>query len=390
MMEGVLLALLGAVFGLVLPSLVSWIKIGYHQFLFGRRLKLTSKSDLDDWLLRYYDDDKSDLYEFKSTGYSKQIPFLVDSNSIGLRLNSFSETRLIKFLGVDDSDFPVDHRIIRRRRALGQRLFNEKTLYAESIVVNKRSSEIFVKECYYFQMLTLLSHLEDETFSAIRKKRVLKHRNAILKNFPTASKLLIKPISIGCQVVIALSSSKSYDFIIQTRSHSTITFGGSKSVIPSFGMSPINKVGFEDSNLLLYNFLKEYCEELFNYEDLITVENLKRPDPFWFYNLPEAAHAMTLLETQKAFFECLGYGFDGLNGSINLAMIFCVTDPKASEEIKRNIVANWEVESNSTSNPSIEFVDYKSDRFGEWMANNEFHYSGAFALSEAIKRLDNF
>ena len=58
---------------------------------------------------------------------------------------------------------------------------------------------------------------------------------------------------------------------------------------------------------LLNNFLREYVEEIFNYEDLVTQAASKKINPFWFYeNIEEARIMLDAIRNDTLHFVFLG------------------------------------------------------------------------------------
>ena len=136
--------------------------------------------------------------------------------------------------------------------------------------------------------------------------------------------------------------------------------------------------------VLFYNFIKEYLEELFNYDELNHIANVQRVYPKWFYELPEAKD---LLSSKSFSLECLGLGFNSLNGVTIVAMLARIDDTRLSNLIKEKINANWEVAKRTTESPSIEFVDYKSPKLETWLLEMKYSTASAFSISRAIERL---
>jgi hypothetical protein len=136
--------------------------------------------------------------------------------------------------------------------------------------------------------------------------------------------------------------------------------------------------------VLFYNFVKEYLEELFNYNELSHIADVQRVYPKWFYELPEAKD---LLLSKSFSLECLGLGFNALNGVTIVAMLARIDDTRLSNLIKEKINANWEVAKRTTESPSIEFVDYKSPKLETWLLEMKYSTASAFSISRAIERL---
>jgi uncharacterized CHY-type Zn-finger protein len=386
---------LGAILGTVLSIAVPFVyeKIKKTMIVRARtsRQNLLESGHAYDWLIRYYQskDHLIDLYDCKIGNFEIKIPFLTKDSWNRFEKNLLKDENFMEYSETADQKFPIDNELIKKRILLNQRLFNEATLYLDRFQESGDAIKLYVKSCQYYQMFTLLASLEEETFRAIKKNK-FNHtpiRDSMCSDLVRAQQIHKKPSSIGCQVALALRTPEGFELLIQTRSHATITYGGAKALIPVFGLSPIP--GIEaPKNILLYNFIKEYCEELFNYEDLITLMASKRAEPFWFFELPEAKDILHLIENGDFIFEYLGFGFDALNGSSTLAMLVVINNVDFSQKLKTKIYANWEVHERSYEVEPIEFVDYHSAKFEEWLRQKKYQYGSAFAISRAIKRLD--
>jgi len=385
-------AIVGAVLGYLLPR---WYEDGKRYLQRrnreNRRLLLES-NNVYGWLVEYYERRGSinDLFDCKIGNFEIKMPFLTKREWQCVSKIQPEGNKILQYAETSNKGFKIDWRLMKKRMELGQRLFNEPTLYLDRLEEHDNSITLHVKTCEYFQMATLLARLEEETFRAVRKSAYtgVPFRDECLPNLARAQKLVKRPFSIGCIAVLAVRIDDGYEIVIQTRAHATVTFGGTKSAIPNFGLSPI--IGAEgDTNILLYNFVKEYCEELFSYDELIEMMSQKRADPFWFYGLCEAEELLSLMEDNKFALEFLGFGFDALNGTSTIALLAVIEDDRASIEFKRRLCANWEVAKRTLSLArSIEFVDHKSPQLETWLRENRYHFGSTFAISRAIERLD--
>ena len=63
-------------------------------------------------------------------------------------------------------DFPISKGAIKRRKRLGQKLFNAPALYFRSIEVKGEAIQIQAGVCGYFEILSSLIRLENESYRA--------------------------------------------------------------------------------------------------------------------------------------------------------------------------------------------------------------------------------
>lgn len=344
MMWDILFLFLGAILGVIFTSIPKWYKRWQEQKLSNaaktRVFLLENSKMINNWLIRYYKENGNigDLFDCRIKNFEIKIPFLTKREWQHSYLIPYEKDVLLKYTETAKQEFPVDVSLIDKRKGLGQTLFDSPALYLDRIEENEASIVLHVKSCDYFQLATSLIRLEEETFKAIRKgtfKR-LPIRNSYISSVSQVQTLLRKPFSVGCAVALALRAEDSYELLIHTRSHATVTFGGSRAVIPNFGLAPIiggarmlapdatlapSVDGAKSQSLLYYNFIKEFLEELYNYEELINLISSRKANPFWFYDLPEARKLRELIDQDVFSLEFLGFGFDALNGNAIIALL---------------------------------------------------------------------
>lgn len=393
-MNSIINLLLGAISGAILSHIFPiWIKSITERFYkreINKRKQYFSNGKIYDWLIKYYTINGriNDLYNCKIGNYEIKIPFLTKSEwQFNMEINE--KNIFIQYAESDKKNFEIDYKLIRFREKLGQYLFNDPILYLDRIENgNDDAPFVFhVKECTYFEMFTPLGRLEEETYKAIQKNnyKFLPIRDKYFASVDITKNVLLKT-NIGCSAVFAVKTESSYEIILATRSYSTATFGGSKSTIPTFGLVPFSS-NCSEANILFYNFIKEYCEELFSYDDLIKSLHRRRIDPLWFYDILEAAEFMKIYNENKVFMEATGFGFDALNGSALVSMLVIIDDMEFAAKLKKKIKANWEM-ANEIEEEPVEFIDFKSDKLEQFLKNKKYHYGSAFALSKALEKLE--
>lgn len=402
----VLGAILGTLLSFLLPVLYKRFRDGQKQRQIRKRQALLSDvGRVYGWLIEYYiqHDAQNDLFDCKIGNYETKIPFLTKTEWQYPFKIPINEDVLLDYADSTPPDFEVDAKLLSKRQRLGQRLFNEPALYLDRIEYADSQLCLCVKTCDYFQIATSMIRLEEETFRAVQRKtyRGTPIREAYLPHLARAEQLRKKPFAIGCAFVLALKNEDSYEVLIHTRSHSTVTFGGVKAATPNFGLAPVRGlsrelrlIGLEESqsmagqiNLLFYNFVKEYLEELFDYEQLIEQMRERRANALWFFELPEAQQLMRLVLQDQLTIEFLGFGFDALNGNTIIAMLGVLDDQDASMDLKRHLKMNWEFASEQGT-LEIEAVDVQSPILEQWLRDHRYHAGGAFAISRALERLN--
>jgi hypothetical protein len=397
---------IGATLGILFPKWLntysSWRK---SKRLNDRRIFLRANDKIDRWVENYYKQNGNDsiLFDCKIGVFEKKIPFITKEEWTVNKKICLQNNELLDYSETIEQGFKVDKRILEKRRDFGQKIFNDPTLYIDRIEVSRDSIKLHVKDCDYYNVATSLINFEEETYSAIKKKtsHYLPIRDKYFPNVSKIEKLLLKPFSMGCSVALALKTDASYELIIHTRSHSTICAGGLKTVIPNFGLVPIfggiKKLALKketrqkltsgpNHNLIYYNFIKEYLEELFDYEDLIKSIDSNKANPFWFYDLPEARFVSELINNNIFICEFLGFGFEAVNGTAMIALLGIINDKQSSSDLKNSLKLNWEV-SRKKGMIEIDFIDIDSPELEILLKHSAFTASGAFAISRAIKVL---
>jgi hypothetical protein len=160
-----------------------------------------------------------------------------------------------------------------------------------------------------------------------------------------------------------------------------VTYGGSKALFPCFGLAPIkNDSTATAEEVLYYNFVKEYLEEFFDYEDLVDKLSERRADPLWFMDLPEAVEIANARRDGNLKVMILGFGMDCLSGTTVISLLVELSDVELGRKIVKNTVGNWEVAQPTVSENSIELIDVFSPKLGEYLEDDLLHYSSAFTL----------
>jgi len=159
--------------------------------------------------------------------------------------------------------------IIKKRIKNGQKIFDDPILYVDRIDGFGADVTFHVKQCRYFHQATKLIALEEETFHAALKKDLSPQPvrqkflpgASILNNMPADA-----PAVAECGVVVALRSRDTWEILIHRRSMETISGGNTFSCMPLYSLSPLIDNNEEEIDILYNNFIREYLEELFNYE----------------------------------------------------------------------------------------------------------------------------
>ncbi len=395
-MYDAVLLVAGAVVGYLVNELFQWGRRAWStrssERKIARRRALMEGGAVTTWLLGYYEQKGvgDELYRCRIGKTEATLPFLTRPEWQNNAIIAPDDDDILDPAPHGRRHFPVDEKIIKRREALGQTLFDDPTLYLDEVTIGPDGTpRILYGVCRYFQMVTALAALEEETFAEVARPRFHKTpiRDRALATLAEAEQATLKPLSVGCTAALAVRTEHGYDLLIQSRSHATVTYGGTRAVIPNFGLAPVPDSAAREIGPFFYNYVKEYCEELFDFEDLIALGSTKRTDPLWFLEL-EPARELLDLHTRGLFtLERLGFGMDGMNGVTSIALLARIEDPEAGRRLKKSIIANWEVSHPTDSQDAVLFVDAFDDRLAQWLEDGGYQYGSAFTISLAQARL---
>lgn len=387
----------GAVFGYALPKayeagLAQWASRRVEEFR-----RRSSNAQLYDWIVDYYRDwpGTERLHSIRIGPKEMFIPFLTRPEwLVNYRIGE-GPTPLLIPQNTDDR-FPVDAAALRRRERMGQRLFDDPALYFRGISTTGERLELQVGACSYFEVASSLLALEDETFrqtsrlGRIRRPRYREQRFGV-----DDGQFRGRPFSVAASVAVVLCFDESRELLLHSRSHETVTYGGMQAVIPYFGMVPIGggagrsgRTGWREGphdRLVEANVIKEYCEELFSYDDLILDSQIRVLGDQWLWAKPQAQELRDLLDEGGATLRCLGFGFDGLNGSATVSFMLLIEDVEASERIERTLSGNWEVAQRSRASESLRLVPVRCEVLDPLLEQRVFTYGSAFTVTRVLE-----
>lgn len=344
------------------------------RYASSRLLKLRSE-ELRNWLIDYYTEQgfKKNLFTASINGEKKQIPFITKDEWYG----KYFVTK--KILSVDNKHdsckVKIDKKFIAKRKFLGQKLWDDPFLCLKQISETKFSTTIETIKCSYYQYVSKCGLLEEETVKLIgskRKKSPLRDKYA-----RTLNDLIngcLKANGIGVQSLIAFKSTNGYEFMLQKRSKDLCIAPGYTAVVPCFGCIPLRDMN-EENDILMFNFLKEFYEELYDQEELI--RNTKRLCQDWFFEQEPIRTLLQLKEKGEFSVHVIGFGFDALTAEVNISLLALIENIDFMEQELKRMKYNWEIK-------GIEIINQKSTRLADWLKSGELLPSCSFAISNAL------
>ncbi len=389
--------LLGAALGQLLPLSIWSIRKLYRyrcRRLAQRTLRAAANTYKNSrWIIEYYTQHREldSLFDCRIDGYDTKIPFISLPGWSCFGDEDLTAVRSALFDVVEgDAQFPIDDKAIALRRRLGQRIWEDSpSVYLDRVDWSESNLPTFVlKGCTFHQILTNLIKIEDETIRNVRSRRSMRApiRSEVIPDATTALRLQTKPFGLGCAVALLLKSPDDLKLLVHQRSDILPVYPGAKALVPNFGFEPVRRLDTNatDENILRYNFLKEYLEELFDYEELITESLGRRVNPLWFYDCSdEARNLRDAIEKNQFTLTYLGFGFDCLNAVPIVGFAAVIESDRVITDIVTKTKSNWE-------GVKIHIVSVRKERrrLREWLKNGSYHPGAAFALARTLQLVE--
>lgn len=336
------------------------------------------------WLLEYYlrRDRLDDLYLLVDGNRRRIVPFLIKASWTN---HDFDENVLVQQESPHRrSDTEVDEEILRRRRAYlavddeNGEPWNDLLAVVQEVQETEDGPLIKLALAEYFQFLTACGALEDETYAAVRNPRSpTPIRDEVLGSVDDAAHARRGAHGFGMQCAFVFPEDGRLRVLIQRRSHSVSIYGGALAVVPVFGCQSMD-LSDRTPVSIFHNFLREVYEELYGGEEVEKRGN--RVDPTWFYQEPSIAGLIASKEVGQMEFRILGFGFDGLNGEVDICGLAYIKDPEFARRELPSLKANWEIQ-------DINCWDLFGNDLTDAMFAGEFSPGSVYTLAEARRHL---
>lgn len=344
---------------------------------YGSRL---NTSRIAEWLYAYYSHRGYGglLYQVTTEECRKRIAFLVEPE---WHLPVLEGTLDLSFdTPLRQSETPVDDKTLR---ALG----NEIALTGPDgspwncPLVSLRKIEndgarLRLGWAEYYQYLSTCGKLELETRRAMFRRGATPIRDG---KFSSPAMLLDGKLgaqAVGvCACVVFPDQDRGFRFLLQRRQKNVATYPGAYAVVPMFGCQPLCDDPPERISLK-HDLLREFGEELFSIPELNHPTTHVRYD--WFYDLPPIRELLTLESSGELHIATLGFGLDGLNGELDIAMV-CIFETEAFFLANRGAMrGNWEIK-------NVETPELFSSEVDKIITGDQCHPGSAFAIDLARK-----
>lgn len=336
------------------------------------------------WLVDYYRRRGriGDLLAVDCGGQRIVVPFLVRDS--WRRDDLTEESLLVQSSPHEMSNAPIDKRVLAgRSRYLAVvdesgEPWNELLACAAGIEESASGPRVRLVLAQYFQYLSACGPIEDETYAAIRKKsRAMPLRNSVLPDVETAMACKRGAHAFGMQVATVFDTGTRLLVLIQRRSYAVSVYGGALAVVPVFGCQSLD-LSERTPVSLFHNYLREVYEEL--YGGLEVQRYSARVDPTWFYREAPIARLLATKERGDFDFRLLGFGFDALNGEVDLCALALISDPRYAADELAVMKANWEIQ-------DIQVYDLWGAELDQEILAGEFSPGSVFTLVRAREML---
>ncbi|GAA1556100.1 hypothetical protein GCM10009789_06830 [Kribbella sancticallisti] len=299
------------------------------------------------WLVNYYRENGhvDDLYAAEFGDGVVQVPFLVRPT---WHLDNVSEDELIdQAMPQRQATVPIDRKLLKRRGrylSLTDRHgepWNDLIACAKGVSETEAGPRIQLQVAEYFQYLSACGPLEDETYRAVRTARAKTPiRDRVLSSAAEAARCDLGAHAFGMQVAVVFDDGQRLRILIQRRSYSVSIYGGALAVVPVFGCQTTDLTANTRVSLF-HNFLREVYEELYGGAEV--EQKTARVDPAWFYREAPIERLIKARSTGQLDFRLLGFGFDALNGEMDVLALALFKESRFSRIELSEMAMNWEI-----------------------------------------------
>jgi hypothetical protein len=277
-------------------------------------------------------------------------------------------------------------------------LFNGRTFHLVKIEDNPFKLEF--RSSDYFSYLSLCESRTDELVMKsyfLRNKKgsdkilslenelILRNRTARI--FDTSGDLGHHFWKLGIIALTVFKSNGEYYIPISKRSNFLAEFPGRYSLVPAGVFQPLGSVNQNLEFKLSHTVFREYMEEFFGLEKLIS-RNQNLPTK-WFYNREELKPIIESINRGESFLYYTGFGIDALAFKPEMTCLLFINDEgyfRRFEQFEDLMDGNWESEGILHSEKSP-FLDINDKRILSILKSEKLVPSAAMAIIEGLKLL---
>jgi hypothetical protein len=326
------------------------------------------------------------LYQTTDIVPGTTLPLLSSGFRLRGRIDPYTES--VMTLDNVHDELPVNQEHIKALKRAGAVVFDGEALYAKRIMTSGSSVDsITLRRCNYFSYASLSTELQNSLQNPSRRnQRIIAEH---LRNFETAITNPVQPQVLGHPCVTLFTGSGGVAHVAMAlRSPEVLTASGMKSVLPNFGVEA-NILGQSRSKFSIsyYNYLREFAEEFFDYEELIDIKKAQRIHPDWILSLPEVARVVAEIDAGRFRLEHLGIGLNPADNSLLTPLLARFESTQYMDTLITELRANWESSSDMNGSTPIQFLPLFSATIDEWARRGELDPVSAHALDLARSRI---
>ncbi len=297
----------------------------------------------------------SSLYAPTTLSDAPLVPLLFDN---ALRFPQVAGFRHDQFLTFDHSwtKFPYSRRAIRWYSRRETRLFDGEPLCVKAVSYDPSGAmQLTAGRSNFYAHASLSFKLRREMLSPVYPPRL---HNRFLQTFEEALLSDLAPKGIGCATATLFQGPRALQLAISRRSSTVLTSHNVFSVLPGFTMEA-NTIGDMSSSfgITFYNFVREFCEELFDLEQLVHMQTARRAHPDWIFEIPAAAAILREAEAGRLHLFRSGIAFNPNTGGLRCALIAHFTSCDFFRWVQRELKTNWESAQTGESDSPISFLE---------------------------------
>ena len=358
-----------------------------------RGQRLRTETNIRDQILSFYDDRGfgDHLYVPKNIPLGR-VPMLAFPGAPGLAISSaeFGLT-MTSTLRVP---MHVDRAAIARREAAGGRLWDGDLLYlchAKMPPVAMDGSwqgmpELETGVTNYFSFVTAADEWRKEATNLASDQLLRAH----YRDLDTLLTKPPSPLALSAAAVCVFHTAQGSLFPLAMRSDEVVNAMGALSLVPTFGLEPNTKgIAFSRFDLLKYNFLKEFVEEMYGMSEAEHNADSGRLHPDSIFETAEGTRLCAEFDDGRATLLVTGISGELTDGSLTLSLLAEFSSEEFFEEVLQAARPSWEWQPIPGSHQHVQFYPLSALK-GEAGAIqlSSLAHSAAFSLDRALEVLE--
>lgn len=359
-----------------------------------RSKRLRTESSIRGEILRFYDDHGlgDSLYTPKRLPLGR-IPMLAFPGGFGLAIPSVD-------FGIELSDarkvpMRVDRAAIARREAAGGRLWDGDLLYLRQAAMPPASSggswqampTLETGVTNYFSFVTAADEWRKEASGSAGDRLLRTH----YRDIATLLTQPPRPLALSAAAVCIFHTSQGPLLPLAMRSNEVVNAMGDFSLVPTFGLEPnIKGVAVSRFDLITYNFLKEFLEEVYGLREAEHAADSGRLHPDSIFETAQAARLCAEFDEGRARLLVTGISGELTDGSLAISLLAEFSSEEFFPEVLKAARPSWEWQAAPGSDQHIQFYPLGALReAAETSVLSGLAHSAVFSLDRALGVLEH-